>query len=113
MVGQGVGDSARFGESGGSPLPLTRGGSGGESRLLSRARGVGPLPQIGFLIGGTVVIETVFALPGLGGLILTTINQRDYPVIQTTVLFAALGFLLTNLVVDLSYRALYPRIRYV
>ena len=68
--------------------------------------------QIGFLIGGTVVIENVFGLPGLGGLILTAINQRDYPVIQTTVLFAALGFLVTNLVVDLSYGALDPRIRY-
>ena len=68
--------------------------------------------QIGFLIGGTVVIENVFGLPGLGGLILTAINQRDYPVIQTTVVFAALGFLVTNLVVDLSYGALDPRIRY-
>ena len=68
--------------------------------------------QIGFLIGGTVVIENVFGLPGLGGLILTAINQRDYPVIQTTVIFAALGFLVTNLVVDLSYGALDPRIRY-
>ena len=68
--------------------------------------------QVGFLIGGTVVIENVFGLAGLGALILTAINQRDYPVIQTTVLFAALGFLLTNLVVDLSYGLLDPRIRY-
>ena len=68
--------------------------------------------QIGFLIGGSVVIENVFGLPGLGDLILTAINQRDYPVIQTTVLFAAIGFLFANLVVDLSYGMLDPRIRY-
>lgn len=68
--------------------------------------------QVGFLIGGSVVIENVFGLPGLGELILTAITQRDYPVIQTTVLFAAIGFLATNLVVDLSYGALDPRIRY-
>ena len=68
--------------------------------------------QIGFLIGGSVVIENVFGLPGLGQLILTAINQRDYPVIQTTVLFAALGLLFSNLIVDLSYGFLDPRIRY-
>ena len=68
--------------------------------------------QIGFLIGGSVVIENVFGLPGLGELTLTGITQRDYPVIQTTVLFAAIGFLLANLVVDLSYGVLDPRIRY-
>ena len=68
--------------------------------------------QIGFLIGGSVVIENVFGLPGLGQLTLTAINQRDYPIIQTTVLFAAVGFLLSKLVVDLSYGVLDPRIRY-
>ena len=68
--------------------------------------------QIGALIGGSVVIENVFGLPGVGQFILTAINQRDYPVIQSAVLFAALGFLFTNLVVDLSYGALDPRIRY-
>ncbi len=68
--------------------------------------------QIGGLIGGSVVIENVFGLPGVGQLILTAINQRDYPVIQTAVLLAALGFLFTNLIVDLSYGLLDPRIRY-
>ncbi|MDE0473575.1 MAG: ABC transporter permease subunit, partial [Gammaproteobacteria bacterium] len=60
----------------------------------------------------SVVIENVFGLPGVGQFILTAINQRDYPVIQSAVLFAALGFLFTNLVVDLSYGVLDPRIRY-
>ena len=68
--------------------------------------------QIGFLIGGSVVIENVFGLPGLGELTLTAITQRDYPIIQTTVLFAAVGFLFSTLVVDLSYGVLDPRIRY-
>ena len=68
--------------------------------------------QIGALIGGSVVIENVFGLPGVGQFILTAINQRDYPVIQSAVLFAALGYLFTNLIVDLSYGWLDPRIRY-
>ncbi|MSQ29184.1 MAG: ABC transporter permease [Dehalococcoidia bacterium] len=68
--------------------------------------------EIGSLIGGSVVIETVWGLPGIGRLVLTAINQRDYPVVQATVLFASLAFLLSNLVVDLSYGLLDPRIRY-
>ena len=68
--------------------------------------------QVGVLIGGSVVIEQVFGLPGIGSFLLTAINTRDYPVIQSVVLLAALAFLLTTLIVDLSYGALDPRIRY-
>lgn len=68
--------------------------------------------QIGFLIGGTVVVETVFGLPGLGSLTLQAVMQRDYQLIQGTVLLLALAFVLINLLVDLSYGWLDPRIRY-
>jgi peptide/nickel transport system permease protein len=68
--------------------------------------------QVGFLIGGTVVVETVFGLPGIGSLTLQAVMQRDYQLIQGTVLLLALAFVLINLVVDLSYGWLDPRIRY-
>jgi len=68
--------------------------------------------QVGILIGGAVVIEQVFGLPGVGSFLLTAIGNRDYPVIQSVVLLAALAFLLTTLIVDLSYGVLDPRIRY-
>jgi peptide/nickel transport system permease protein len=68
--------------------------------------------QVGFLIGGTVVVETVFGLPGLGSLTLQAVMQRDYQLIQGTVLLLALAFVLINLIVDLSYGWLDPRIRY-
>ncbi|MQA06032.1 MAG: ABC transporter permease subunit [Streptosporangiales bacterium] len=65
--------------------------------------------QLGYLLGGTVVIEQVFALPGLGRLLFTAINDRDYPTVQSTVLVVAVGFVLVNLLVDLLYRAIDPR----
>jgi ABC-type dipeptide/oligopeptide/nickel transport system permease component len=68
--------------------------------------------QLGALLGGVVVIETVFAWPGLGRLIVTSINNRDYPVVQAAVTLAAVIFVVINLVVDLLYGALDPRIRY-
>ncbi len=68
--------------------------------------------QIGGLLGGAVVIEQIFGLPGIGWLILNAIYQRDYPVVQGGVLFVALGFLFVNLIVDLLYAAVNPRIRY-
>jgi peptide/nickel transport system permease protein len=68
--------------------------------------------QIGGLLGGAVVIEQIFGLPGIGWLILNAIYQRDYPVVQGGVLFVALGFLLVNLVVDILYAFVNPRIRY-
>jgi peptide/nickel transport system permease protein len=68
--------------------------------------------QMGYLLGGTVVIEEIFALPGMGRLVLQAILQRDYPVVQGVVLVVAFMFVLTNLVVDLLYAWVDPRIRY-
>jgi peptide/nickel transport system permease protein len=68
--------------------------------------------QIGTLLAGTVVVETIFALPGMGRLTIEAILFRDYPVVQTNVMLVA-GVLVTlNLVVDLTYAWLDPRIRY-
>jgi peptide/nickel transport system permease protein len=66
----------------------------------------------GYLLGRTVVLETVFALPGLGSLTLSAILHRDYPQIQGNVLVIAAMFVLVNLVVDVLYAWLDPRIRY-
>jgi len=68
--------------------------------------------QVGYLLGGAVVTEEVFTLPGIGRLVLWAIYQRDYPLVQGTVLFIAVTFALTNLVVDAIYGYLDPRIRY-
>jgi peptide/nickel transport system permease protein len=68
--------------------------------------------QAGILLGGTVVVEEVFTLPGVGRLVLWSIYQRDYPVTQSTILFIAVLFMVINLAVDLLYRYLDPRIRY-
>ena len=66
----------------------------------------------GILLGGTVVVEEVFTLPGVGRLVLWSIYQRDYPVTQSTILFVAALFMALNLAVDLLYGYLEPRIRY-
>ena len=68
--------------------------------------------QIGILLGGTVVVEEVFTLPGIGRLVLWSIYQRDYPLTQSTILFIAVLFMAINLAVDLLYGYLDPRIRY-
>ena len=68
--------------------------------------------QAGALVGGTVVIEQVFAIPGMGRLALTSVLAQDIPVIQGVVLVAALAVLLANLVTDLLYSVVDPRIRY-
>jgi peptide/nickel transport system permease protein len=68
--------------------------------------------QVGYLLGGAVVTEEVFTLPGVGRLVLDAIYQRDYPLVQGTVLFIAVLFVLTNLAVDLLYGYVDPRIRY-
>jgi len=68
--------------------------------------------QVGYLLGGAVVTEEVFTLPGVGRLVLWAIYQRDYPLVQGAVLFVAVAFALTNLVVDAIYGYLDPRIRY-
>jgi len=67
---------------------------------------------LGYLLGGSVIIETIFAWPGLGMLMVNAVMRRDYPLIQGIVLFFALMFTLTNLVIDLIYGFLDPRIRY-
>ncbi len=68
--------------------------------------------QLGFLMGGAVITETVFAWPGVGRLIVDAINQRDFPIVQAGTLMLAVVFSVVNLLVDLSYAYLDPRIRY-
>ena len=68
--------------------------------------------QVGYLLGGAIVTEEVFTLPGVGRLILWAVFQRDYPLVQGTILFVSALFMLSNLVVDLLYGAVDPRIRY-
>jgi peptide/nickel transport system permease protein len=67
---------------------------------------------VAFLLGGTVVTETVFSIPGLGRLTIDAILRRDYPVIQGVVLLFSFTFVLVNLLVDLAYGMFDPRIRY-
>jgi peptide/nickel transport system permease protein len=68
--------------------------------------------QFGFLVGGTLVIETVFAVPGMGQLLFTSITSRDYPVVQAIVVVSAVLVIVVNLAVDLSYSFLDPRVTY-
>src|SRR5215212_10475807 len=68
--------------------------------------------QVGTLIGGAVVTETIFAIPGMGRLIVESISFRDFPVVQAAVLMLALSVLLANLVTDITYGYLDPRIRH-
>jgi len=68
--------------------------------------------QVGGLMGGSMLTETVFAIPGLGRYYIEALYQRDFPVVQGMVLFTAVVFVLANLVVDLSYAFIDPRIRY-
>lgn len=68
--------------------------------------------QFGTLMGGAVITETIFAWPGLGRLVVNAISQRDFPVIQGTVVFIAVAVSAVNLLVDLSYAVINPRIRY-
>ncbi|MET3512390.1 peptide/nickel transport system permease protein [Pseudacidovorax sp. 1753] len=97
----------------------------------ARAKGLGVLPVLGhalrnaavpiattvgmgiaLLIGGVVVTETVFALPGVGRLVVDSVQRHDYPVIQSVLLLSAGVYVLINLLIDLSYRLFEPRIRY-
>lgn len=66
--------------------------------------------QFGYLMGGTILIENMFALPGLGRLLLQSVNQRDYPVIQGVVLFTGVFIVLMNILVDILYTLIDPRI---
>ncbi len=68
--------------------------------------------QFGFLLGGSIVVETVFSWPGLGWLMVQSIAFRDYPVLTAEILLFSLEFLAINLVVDVMYAALDPRVTY-
>lgn len=68
--------------------------------------------QLGFLLGGAVVVEEVFSVPGIGRLLIFGISNRDYPLIQGVVMIFAVSFVLINLLVDLLYSVFDPRIRY-
>ena len=67
--------------------------------------------EFGFLLGGVVVVETIFAWPGVGRLIFNAINQRDIPLVQAVVILLAVAFVLLNLLVDILYVRLDPRVR--
>ena len=67
--------------------------------------------QTGYLLGGTVIVEQIFAVPGIGRLALDAVSQRDYPLVQGTTLFIAAAFVLINLLTDLTYVLVDPRIR--
>ncbi|TPG65162.1 glutathione ABC transporter permease GsiC [Ewingella americana] len=68
--------------------------------------------QFGFLLGGSIVVEKVFNWPGLGRLLIDSVEMRDYPVIQAEVLLFSLEFILINLLVDMLYAVINPSIRY-
>ena len=68
--------------------------------------------QFGYLVGGTVVVETVFAIPGMGQLLIQAITGRDYPVVQAITVISAALVVVVNLLVDLSYSFLDPRVTY-
>jgi ABC-type dipeptide/oligopeptide/nickel transport system permease component len=87
--------------------------------LLSHVMKVAAIPlitliglQAGYVLGGAVVIESIFNWPGIGNLTLQAIQQRDFPMIQGTVLVIAIVFTLVTFVVDLAYAALDPRVKY-
>lgn len=67
--------------------------------------------QFGFLLGGSVVTEAVFAYPGIGSLLIESVNYRDYPAIQSLILIFSLQFIIINLVVDILYAILNPEIK--
>ena len=68
--------------------------------------------QVGYLLGGAILTETVFSWPGLGSMMVRAIQARDYPLVQGGVLLIATTFVIVNLVVDLLYAVFDPRIRY-
>jgi peptide/nickel transport system permease protein len=67
--------------------------------------------QLGYLLGGTVIIEQIFILPGMGRLLITAIGNRDFPVVQSVTLIFAAGFVIVNMLVDLCYALIDPRTR--
>ena len=91
-----------------------------ESRVIIRhALGNALIPvvtligiEMGYLLGGTFIVEQLFALPGLGRLLVNAISQREYALVQGVVLFIALNFVIINLIVDVIYSVIDPRISY-
>ena len=69
--------------------------------------------QFGTLLAGAVIVETVFAWPGIGRLLVNAVNDRDFPLVQGIVLVVAIGFVLVNLIVDVLYPLIDPRVRHV
>src|SRR5262249_59654379 len=67
--------------------------------------------QFAFLLGGTVIIEQIFSIPGLGSLMLQAIDTKDLPIIQGVVLLTAVIFVVVNLVVDIGYGLVNPKVR--
>ena len=65
----------------------------------------------GYLLGGAIVVEQVFSIPGLGRLILGAIAERNYPLVQATILVVTVGFVLVNALVDFTYALVDPRLR--
>ena len=68
--------------------------------------------QIGALIAGSVVIETVFSIPGMGRLLVDSINYRDYQVVQALIMFFSLEYMVINLLADVLYGVINPRVRF-
>jgi peptide/nickel transport system permease protein len=68
--------------------------------------------QFGYLLGGTVLVEVVFSIPGMGKLLVDAIFQRDYPVVQSTMILVSLSFVVVNLLTDIAYTIFDPRIGY-
>jgi ABC-type dipeptide/oligopeptide/nickel transport system permease component len=68
--------------------------------------------QFGALLGGAFITEVIFGWPGVGQLAVNSILQRDFPVVQGTVLLVTVSFIVTNLIVDIAYAWADPRIRY-
>jgi peptide/nickel transport system permease protein len=68
--------------------------------------------ELGYLVGGTVIIEEIYSLPGIGRLVYNAISQRDYALVQGVALFVALNFIIMNLVIDVLYTAVDPRISF-
>jgi ABC-type dipeptide/oligopeptide/nickel transport system permease component len=68
--------------------------------------------QFGVLLGGAVIVETVFAWPGVGRLLIDAVSARDFPLVQGIMLFISISFVLVNLLADVVYAYVDPRIRY-
>ena len=67
--------------------------------------------QLGYLLGGRVIVEQIYVLPGLGRLLVTSINNRDFPVVQSVTMLFATGFVVVNLLVDIIVALIDPRAR--